>query len=276
MIKEVKSKLGRTVIVEKFNSIDELLKTINSRPLNDYVSDAVRNGSHDGDKWVGKITYQEAQKFLQYGWDKPLKEFQQVIKKVSDKVLLDSKKPVIFKSVSGFKPIVPNALKGLPKSMMGKKLVVKKTKIINVMVEISKPASYTHNEIVDKSIEILSQLYILERQGYRVRLSMLGTHAQPHGDEKQMGWSLLIKDESQPFDIKKLMFPLVHSAMLRMISFDWYESVPNGNKVSGYGRAVQNWVDKSEAKAFLDVFGGDNYHLIGMNTNVKELFTNVK
>jgi hypothetical protein len=275
MINEVKSKLNRTVIVEKFNSIHELINTVKERPLLPWVGQGSRNGKHDGERWVGNITFQEAINFIQFGWDKPLPEFKAAIKKLDDKKLHDAKKPVIFKSVAGFKPIVPNALKGLPKSMMGKKLVVKKAKIVNVMVELSKSASYSHSTIVEKSIEILSHLYNLERQGWRVRLSMLGTHAHPDGSEKQMGWLLPIKHENQLFDIKKLMFPLVHSAMLRLISFDWYESVPGGIEVSGYGRTTERWPDR-ERKAFLDVFGGDSYYVIGMETDMKQLFTKLK
>lgn len=275
MINEFKSKKGRTVIVEKFNSIHELVNTVKERPVHSWVGHASRNGKHDGEGWVGKITFREAIDFIQFGWDKPLPEFKAAIKKLDDKKLHDVKKPVIFKSVAGFKPIVPNALKGLPKSMMGKKLIVKKAKIVNVMVEISKSSSYSHNEIVEKSIEILSHLYNLERQGYRVRLSMLGTHAQPQGSEKQMGWLLPIKHENQLFDIKKLMFPLVHSAMLRMISFDWYESVPGGEEVMGYGRSTERWSEE-ERKAFLDMFGGENYYVVGMETDVKQLFTKLK
>lgn len=275
MIQEYKSKVGRKVLVEKFNSIHELINTVKERPVHSWVGHASRDGKHDGDSWVGKITFQDAIKFIQFGWDKPLPEFKAAIKKLDDKKLKDTKKPVIFKAVAGFKPIVPNALKGLPKSMMGKKLMTKKSKIVNVMVEISKSSHHSHSEVVEKSIEILSHLYNLERQGWRVRLSMLGTHAQPEGRGKQMGWLLPIKHENQLFDIKKLMFPLVHSAMLRMISFDWYESVPGGEEVSGYGKATYHW-PADEKKAYLDVFGGDNYYVVGMNTDMKQLFTKLK
>lgn len=278
MIKKVKSKGGKPVVFENFRSIREFENTINGREVNDWAFNrgAVRNGSKDDEKgWTGGVTYDEAYKLLNKGWDKPVAKFNKALKKVDEKNIKDRMKVQPFKSVYGSKPIVPNALKGLPKSMMNKKLVAKKSKVINVLYEVSRSASVGSSEIEEFGIDVLKHIYNIERKGWRVRLSMFSSHSQKDTDENGYAWTMLIKDESQPIDVKKLAFPIAHAAMLRLVSFDWFETIPDGQYVDGYGKALYHW-PKENRDDFIKAMGLENAYYIYQGCNLDEIFTNVK
>lgn len=278
MIKNLKTNRGKKVVYEQFKSLTEMEKIVKSRELTDWVKSrgAVRNGAKDGEKaWTGGIYYNDAYNLLRFGWDKPVAKFSAGLKKIDEKNIKDRNKVMPFKSVYGSKPIVPNALKGLPKSMMNKKIVPKKSKVINVFYEVSRSSRHSAREIEDFGLQVLQHIYNLERKGWRVRLSAFSSHAQQVIGEAGYSWSLIIKDENQPLDVKKVAFPIAHAAMLRLVSFDWFESVPNGEYVNGYGQSLYHWDDIAR-NDYLKTIGGENCYYIAQGMNLNEIFTNVK
>ena len=52
---------------------------------------------------------------------------------------------------------------------------------------------------------------------------------------------LKVKDAAAPLDIKRLTFPLMSAAMLRIIGFDWYERTELPEHYSGYGQEVSRY-----------------------------------
>lgn len=277
-LKNIKTQLGRKVVCDDFDSIHTFVSTVEKRDTSKWIDwTSTRNGRNDGDDWVGGIGYNEAKKLFLNGWNKPLEKVVNEIKKVDNLNVIESgHKPYDYKAVAGYRPIVPNAIMGLPRSMMARKMVSKKIKVINVLYDLSFSSNVSHDEVLEKAMKVITQLYLLEKRGFRVRITGFACFGRE--EIKQMHvLKIMLKEENQPFDIKKLMFPMVHSAMFRMLGFDWYESVPNGIKLSGYGQPIYIWSNSSyRDDLFNAVMEDENYYYINYETNVDEMFTNVK
>lgn len=67
-----------------------------------------------------------------------------------------------------------------------------------------------------------------------------------------------IKSSNQPLDLKRMSFPLTHTAFFRVIGFDWYSRFPKGKYRSGYGRALGYELNDREMKEFATKMFGDN------------------
>lgn len=47
-----------------------------------------------------------------------------------------------------------------------------------------------------------------------------------------------VKSASQPMDLKRMSFPIAHTAFFRGIGFDWYSKFPKGTYRPGYGSPI--------------------------------------
>lgn len=275
-LKNIETQLGRKIIYEDFNSIYKFMNTVTKRDVSKWVDSSVRDGRLDRGEWVGRIRYEDAKNMIVNGWDKPLKKVVNEINNIDNLSVIESgHKPVDYKAVAGYRPIVPNAIMGLPRAMMARKMVSKKVKVVNVLFDFTFSSSVTHDEAVNKAIETITQLYLLEKKGFRVRLTGLASFGREETNQMHV-LKIMLKEENQPFDIKKLMFPMVHSGMLRMLCFDWYESVPNGIEISGYGYPIFLWDSKYLDDLLNAVMEGKRYYYINYKTKVSEMFANVK
>lgn len=88
-----------------------------------------------------------------------------------------------------------------------------------------------------------------------------------------------IKDAAQPVDLKRISFPIAHTAFSRVIGWDWYSRFPKGRYRLGYSSSLtlQNKFRDDWAKKLF----GDNAILIGAKKLMREneeyierLFTN--
>ena len=80
---------------------------------------------------------------------------------------------------------------------------------------------------------MIEAIVTLENMGYRVNLSIIQSYT-----ERNDGDFLVVKVKSanQHLDLKRVCFPAMHSAMFRVIGFDWYSKFPRGKYRCGYGR----------------------------------------
>lgn len=231
MKRTVKTVDRQTYIIEEFNSYNELLSINDSRK---------NNFGHDRDcdkHWVG-ATYDEAVEMLRYGWQD--KEKVDVIMETINKLqkMQDVQKISFKNDIVGYAPIVPLALKGVPQNMINTTRKPKKAKVINLVVDVTVSCGTSVEEILNWGAKVVSKIMNLEKQGYRVKIEVVTTFAADDWTSKVHAMKVLVKGENQPFDIKRIMFPIAHSAMLRAIGFDWYERCPEAQRLGGYGRSL--------------------------------------
>lgn len=194
------------------------------------------DSSNDGDKsFTGTASFNEAEDLRKYG-DKKSKEKIMKVKETTDKVFekYAGQKVKLFNDVVGFQPIVPNAILGLPLSMVNQKRLPRKVKTIDIFYNASIAWHVDREDIELKGAYVLSAIDALERSGYRVNLhvgsiSMNGRYPS--------GYFINVKKAEQPLNLLKVAYYLVHPSFLRRTSFrikENEESIEDCTN-SGYG-----------------------------------------
>lgn len=267
---------NRKMYFEKYKSYKEFVETIKEREKT-YSKESehylTKNWNLKDKSWIGVDNYETAENYLLNGWNKQLENMKKQIDKNIN--LMDNKKVVKqYADVCGFAPIVPNAILGLPKCMLNSYKDVKKSRIIKFFIEMNKPAMYDADVIIEKYSKILASIAILERSGYRCRIELFGMFSVDDDRRTIVGCNILIKSENQLFDVKRLCFPIVHSAMSRLFGFAWENSLPIKDNYHHYGmgRALYLWSEKNRNE-ILNSLNEKNEKIIyvNMKTDEKEL-----
>lgn len=229
MKRTVKTVERQTYIIEEFGSFGELIQTNDSRKQN------FGNTRTATDKeWAG-ASYEESKEMLTHGWEdkEKLSQINDTISKLEK--MQDTQKISFKNDIVGFAPIVPLAVMGVPQNMVNSRRVPKKAKVINLIVDVTVSCGTSVEEILNWGAKVVSKIMNLEKQGFRVRIEVVTTFSEDDWRSKVHAMKVLIKSENQPFDIKRLMFPIAHGAMLRRIGFDWYERLPEAQRFGAYG-----------------------------------------
>jgi hypothetical protein len=111
------------------------------------------------------------------------------------------------------------------------------------------------DEIIKAGQKLLGAVIEMEKQGYRFNLYATQAYASRNSADMLV---VKVKDARQPLDLKRVSFPLTHTAFFRVIGFDWYSKVPGGKYRSGYGIALSYAMKQGKnsiRKAFAELFG---------------------
>lgn len=272
-VKKIKSN-SFNVLVEKFASMTQLIETINQRPHNRGNFEDSKQDTNPS--FSGIKSWKEGCELV-HSFEKNIEKVKTEIKKIDDKKTVQTKRSKQYEDVAGFVPVVPHALMNLPKSMINSQIVLKKSKVINVMIDVTYSWMNTTEKIANYYSKVLAYLIGLEKQGFRVRISLImnfGTESS----SQQHSCIVLLKNENQPIDIKRMMFPITHTGTLRVFGFSWYERLEGAIYIGGYGTAMHNWGIKTKAEELKKVLGELNskvYYLY-YKCDYEMVFKNVK
>lgn len=274
---------GATMYVERFGNYREFIETLNKRLPEERKNNP--SGCELG-SWYGVNSWDEAYKLLLEGWDKPVRSiemnFDHNLMKVREKARRKT-----FSSVAGFAPIPAHAVMNLPNSMLDQKMESRKTKVLDFLIMIDRACSHSAQEIEERMSKQLAGIAALERDyGYRCRISVsfAAFSGYPRGGKANACCVLKVKDESQPFDIKRLAFPIAHAAMLRALMFRWERTLTaeggigvkyNQYHETGLGTAYERW-PKSDKDRFVGMAsdGKSKMIVLDFNSNVEEVIEN--
>lgn len=240
------------MIFERFESINQLLSVIDSRPNNEIMKnehDSTSNTNEDY-KFTKTRTYDEARELLIGGWDEQLDQ----IKKETDKINYTGKgfKPAPQNAIVGYIPNVPNALMNLPQSMITINRISQKVRAISIYYSNCANWSVDAKTFVENGIKILKLVNKLEASGIRVNLYSVLYYAEKENDFAFV--PVKIKDFRDKLDLKKICFPLVHPSWLRRIGFKWLETCKGLTSKSwcyGYGKSIYERSDHERYKRML-------------------------
>lgn len=271
--------VSRKYIIEEFDSYDELLTTTQSREVNDWCDeDGAREKVEVGrDPWSGEKTFDDAVNHLKCGCDTSYKKLRSHVAK-KNRIPI-KRKPISYNNVVGFQPNVPAAIMGLPKSMIDMKMAPKKAKIVDLIYDMTASCKNDADSLAEYGTEVLQRVQGLEENGYRVRISVVATFGTPYGYDTAHGVKVKIKSENQPLDLKRVSYPLVGKGMFRRIMFDWYESGPDHEELSGYGSTIRSWdkIDTALAKEFQEqLYGSGKSIYICCGDDLDEVFKEVE
>ncbi len=236
-------------IYEEFSNINQLLKTLDSRPNNKIMEG--RNASQTNDFSFCKTeNYKEAVNLLQHGYTDILEDIKREVRK-NNKILYTApiQKRKILNMPIGFIPNVPNALQNKPDSMINIISIPQKKKTISIIYAMSASAAEDSETFIKAGAALVSAINLIELSGIQTRLyinfmpAMAGGGFFDSGDERELLSPVLrIKNYGERFNLTKICFPLAHPSMFRRIGFKYLETCPfvtNTNFANGYGRVPE-------------------------------------
>lgn len=225
---------------EIYGSVNEMVDLLKTRPITD--TEFYDQQKKDIDRsWTGVGSYQEALDLLKDGYQPVVKDLKT---KLQTNITNDIKRMSFGNDVVGYAPIVPLVLQGVPKNMLNTRMKPIKSKVIDVYYDITCGCRTESSRIIENGKNVLGAIMDLEAQGYKINLYSIQTYSDRYGADVLI---IKIKDSKQPFDIKRMSFPLTHTAFFRVIGFDWYSKFPLGKYRSAYGHNIR--VEHGEQKS---------------------------
>lgn len=266
--------------MEEYASFVELCAVCDERKVNNEIVDnswhePVREKNDIDVTWTdGVKSYDEAKKYLLYGRDKHFDAMAKTIQNISDKGERHVPRP--FSDVTGCVPIVPNAILGLPNSMINYKRKAKKQKVITLLVDNGVACSVDARDVADWGAKTVGGIMQLEKQGYRVRIDAVKTfNVSTNNGLFHHVLRVPVKNENQPLDVKRICFPIAEAGFPRLICFDWYERLPNYKYDSGYGRSMSVLLPDERKKAE-ELFLKSNEYYVCYGDSLEDKLKEVK
>ena len=257
------------IIKEHFNSINELLSVIESRKNNSVMCGKFSSKSNDK-SFTGTKSYEEAVELFRKGYTEILPQIKTGVFANLKRTETRNRRRVET-GVIGYAPHVPNAILGLPNSMIRTNQTPQKTKVVSLVVGITENCGTNASEFIKSGIAALGVVNSLELRGYRVNLKVAFYVASDHygsNDEFAFG-TVNIKNYREHLDLQKICFPLAHPSMFRRFGFKWLETVPDLKESSwsfGYGSQVrdlkfikENFLSKNEYFINLEITKENDY-----------------
>ena len=270
VIVEYKSKCanGYKIMCESYNSAADVVRDCRER---EFVSGKGFYNMGDGHlggctpSWLGVESYEQALGLLEEGYQPVVEEMKTMIK---TNLQGEAKRISFHNDVVGYAPIVPLAIMGVPNSMLNSYMKPIKSKVVDVYYDGTFRCGTSSSDIIATGAKVISVIMKLEQQGYRFNLY------QVQGYSDETGTNLMkvkLKDAAQPIDIKRISFPMAHTAFFRVIGFDWYSKTPRGRYISGYGKAL-SYISKTSGKLgemFKEMFGKNAVYVSGNELKYK-------
>lgn len=258
---KLKSANGYKIMCERYNSAAEVVADCKARKItNSRFNDMAdgKLGGYDTD-WCGVDSYEQALEYLEKGYQPVVDQLKSAIK--AD--LTGNGKRISFHNdIVGYAPVVPLAIMGVPNAMMNSYMKTIKAKVVDVYYDGTFRCGVKSDDILKTGAKILSVIIALEQQGYRFNLYQ----AQGYADGENCDMLVVkIKDAAQPLDLKRVSFPMTHTAFFRVIGFDWYSKTPRGKFRSAYGHALINEgrVNKKIDEIAKTMFGENAVYISG-------------
>ena len=129
----------RKVVYENFKNLDNLLSTMENRPIRNQAFQDKENiasqRKEENNPWSGTTDYNEAMEIMRSGYKDPLEKMKKAILKIGQKE--KANRPKMKNDFVGFVPHVPNTLMNLPITMINKEKQDNKAKTIHLFYSIS-------------------------------------------------------------------------------------------------------------------------------------------
>lgn len=250
--KKVAAFKNRNINVEVFDSANEVVEVNARRKRTSFSFNDMSDPSEIDSKWTGVESLDEACELMKTGYQPTVDKMKTGIKA---NVQGQGKRISFFNDVVGYAPIVPLALLSVPNSMQNSYMKPIKAKVLNIYYDMTASSGTKKEEIIEAGQKLLAAIMELEMQGYKFNLYAI----QTYWEDSYKGADMLctkIKSSNTPLDLKRISFPLTHTAYFRVIGFDWYSKTPNGQHRCAYGRALGYDFDEKQMQAgFQELFG---------------------
>ena len=243
------------IVFEEFDSMDAFARSLSRSENKVFSGETLSSKKHGNEKWYGTPNFNTALDLFYNGWgekaDEIRKEFVKFERAQVRDVTYQKSRPTA--TVVGFAPHVPNAILGLPNSMIHTERTPMKAKVVRIIYNMAMNCNTDAKDIMNAGLTVLKIAYSLERKGFRVRIDVNPKMCRSSGETACA--LVCVKDWRQHIDIKKVAFPVAHPSMFRRLGFRWLESTPNLSVkgfTCGYGQSIE---DENEAQKVLKTCG---------------------
>ena len=251
----VKAFQNKNFNVEVFDSANEVVEVSSRRSITDRQFNDMSNPSEIDKSWTGVKSLDEALELMRTGYQPTVDKMKTGIKA---NVQGQGKRISFFNDVVGYAPIVPLALLGVPASMQNSYMKPIKAKVLNIYYDMTASCGTSKEAIIEAGQKLLAAIMELEMQGYKFNLYAIQSYYDNYGSKGCDMLCTKIKSSNTPLDLKRISFPLTHTAYFRVIGFDWYSKTPNGTHRSGYGQALgYNFNEEQMQAGFKEIFGNN-------------------
>lgn len=249
------------VMLESYNSAAEVVSDCRKRSITNISFNNMNDGNlgGKGKSWCGVESYDKALELLEQGC-------QPIVDKLKSKIKANlegqGKRLTFHNDIVGYAPIVPLAVLGVPNSMINSRMKQIKAKVIDVYYDGTFSCGVDSSDIINTGAKVISVILELEQQGYRFNLYQVQSYSD--SDDCDL-MCVKLKDAGQPIDLKRISFPMTHTAFFRVIGFDWYSKTPKGRHRGAYGHAFchESKVNKKLGEAFKEMFGNNAVYISG-------------
>lgn len=237
---------------ENFKSLHEMMEA-NAKRKNNEAMRGEDSSTSNGKSFTGTQSFKEAEEIMAHGYTKILPEIKKGMMQANASMVPMQRRRVTT-GVQGYAPHVPNAIQGLPNSMIRTDSQPQKVKAVSIVYNMTQNAGTNEREFTKCGVVILSLVNKLELSGCRVNLKVAFMTSKA-GGELAIG-TVDVKSYAEHLDLQKLTFPIAHPSMFRRFGFKWLETTPNLTNhsfSSGYGRSVGN--DDSDLMEAMELNG---------------------
>ena len=233
-------------VTETFNGVNEFLSVIGKRsPNNVFKGEKLSSEKSDYD-FTMTSSYAESEELMAKGYKDGLNDLQKC-KSLKVNRTTNIRKNIPQTGIVGYAPHVPNAIAGVPQSMIAQQKIEQRAKVLTIVYDIGASANVDAERFVSAGRHVLDLVQTLELHGYRVRVDI--QHAFCTHKERAI-CRITVKNHRQPINPLKISYLLIHPSFCRRQGFRWLETVTeltNPDFASGYGRPLYWQVDSDGA-----------------------------
>ena len=215
------------IVREEFTSLNQLMDTLSKRKKNT-IMEYKDSSNRDEYSFFGTKNYDEASNMLVNGYLDIMGQLKEDIagkSKITAKHMANIPHPIPHTNITGYIPCVPNAILGLPNSMISVDRVPMKRKTLSITYVMGANASTRKEYFSEAGAALLSAINVIEKSGIQTQLK-LGFFPGEAGDELVCP-AVVIKNYGERYSLQKISFPLAHPSMFRRIGFRWLETSPD-------------------------------------------------
>ncbi|MDE5886429.1 MAG: hypothetical protein K2H46_02455 [Muribaculaceae bacterium] len=222
-------------IIKKFESLGALSSFIANTPACGFFANQVLYSKATNDvNFFGSESFEAANNMMLQGWSEGAARVQ---KYMNAGVTATAPKRVIYNSVVGFAPNVPNYLAGNPLNMYNQKRVRTPKKVVTIVYNCFVGWTVKSAKIEKAAAALFNVISGLEASGVRVEL-WIGCFTHSSSKTEYLYNAVKVKSAGQPFNLLKMIYPVVHPSFFRRHMFAIEERAGLNACWEDYGVAI--------------------------------------